>query len=68
MENVRLQLAPSIPSGAPTTDANDAIEILLATTDKKIHDLLKYSKEAIYLLRFLLINSVSLIFNFINFV
>ena len=61
MENVRLHLAPSIPAGAPTTDVNDAIETLLATTDKKINDLLKYSKEAIHLLRFLLISSLSLI-------
>ena len=61
IENVRPQLAPIIPAGAPITVANDAVEILLATTDKKINDLLKYSKEAIYLLRFLLISSLSLI-------
>ena len=42
-------------------DANDAIEILLVIKDKKINDLIKYSKEAIYLLRFLLISSLSLI-------
>ena len=48
IENVRPQLAPIIPAGAPMTDTNDAIEILLATTDKKNNDLLKYSKEAIY--------------------
>ena len=35
IENVRPQLAPIIPAGAPMTDTNDAIEILLATTDKK---------------------------------
>ena len=34
-ENVRPQLAPIIPAGAPITDTNDAIEILLATKDKK---------------------------------
>ena len=61
IENVRPQLAPIIPAGGPITDTNDAIEILLASTDKKINDLLKYSKEAIYLLRFLLISSLSLI-------
>ena len=61
IENVRPQLAPIIPAGAPITDTNDAIEMLLSTTDKKINDLLKYSKEAIYLLRFLLISSLSLI-------
>ena len=61
IENVRPQLAPIIPAGGPVTDTNDAIEILLASTDKKINDLLKYSKEAIYLLRFLLISSLSLI-------
>ena len=61
IENVRPQLAPIIPAGAPITDTNDAIEMLLASTDKKINDLIKYSKEAIYLLRYLLINSLSLI-------
>ena len=35
IENVRLQLAPNIPAGAPIRVENDAIEILLATTDKK---------------------------------
>ena len=52
---------PTIPAGAPVRVANDTIEILPATTDKKINDLLKYSKEAIHLLRFLLISSLSLI-------
>ena len=61
IENVRPQLAPNIPAGAPIRVANDSTEKLLATTDKKINDLLKYSKEAIYLLRFLLISSLSLI-------
>ena len=46
---------------APITDTNDAIEMLLVSTDKKINDLLKYSKEAIYLLRLLLISYLSLI-------
>ena len=48
IENVRPHFAPNIPGGAPTRVANDVIEILLAITDKKIDDLLKYSKEAIY--------------------
>ena len=61
IENVRPQLAPIIPAGGPITDKNDAIEILLASAEKQINDLLKYSKEAIYLLRFLLISSLSLI-------
>ena len=61
IENVRPQLAPIIPAGVPITVANDAIEMLLATIDKKINDLLKYSKEATNLLRFLLISSLSLI-------
>ena len=61
IENVRPQLASIIPAGVPITVANDAIEMLLATIDKKINDLLKYSKEATNLLRFLLISSLSLI-------
>ena len=61
IENVKPQLAPIIPAGAPITVANDAIEMLPVATDKTINDLSKYSKEAIYLLRFLLINSLSLI-------
>ena len=36
IENKRPQLAPTIPAGAPITESNDAIEILLASTDKKI--------------------------------
>ena len=35
IENVRPQLAPIIPAGAPIRVANDAIEMLLATTDNK---------------------------------
>ena len=61
IENVRPHFAPNIPAGAPIRVANDAIEMLLATTDKKINDLLKYSKETIYLRRFLLISFLSLI-------
>ena len=66
IENVRPQLAHIIPASAPIRVANDTIEILLATTDKNINDLLKYSKEAIYLLRFLFISSLSLISWLIN--
>ena len=58
---IRPQLAPTISAGGPISVANDAIEMLLATTDKKVNHLLKYLKEAIYLLRFLLISSFSLI-------
>ena len=54
IENVKPQLAPIIPAGAPITVANDAIEMLPVATDKTINDLSKHSKEAIYLLRFLL--------------
>ena len=61
IENARLQLAPIIPTGAPITVANDAIEMLPVATDKTVNDLSKQSKRAIYLLRFLLINSLSLI-------
>ena len=50
IENPRLKLALTIPTGAPMTVANDAIEMLPVVTDKTINDLSKYSKEAIYLL------------------
>ena len=36
IENVRPQLAPVIPASAPITVANDAIEIVLVATDKKL--------------------------------
>ena len=61
IENARLQLALIIDTGAPIAVASDAIEMLPGATDKTINDLSKYSKEAIYLLIFLLINSLSLI-------
>ena len=61
IENARLQLALIIPTGAPIAVANDAIEMLPNATDKTINDMSKYSKEAIYLLRFSLISSLSLI-------
>ena len=61
IENARLKLALIIPTGAPMTVANDAIEMLPVVTDKTINDLSKYSKEAIYLLSLLLVNSLSLI-------
>ena len=48
IENARLQLTLIISTGAPITVANDAIEMLLAATDKTINDLSKFSKEAIY--------------------
>ena len=66
IENVRPQLPPIIPAGAPVTDTNDAIEMLLDSTEKKNIDLLKYSKETIYLLAFLVISSLSLISNLKN--
>ena len=50
IENVRPQLAPIIPAGAPITVANDAIEMLPVATDKTINDLSKKSKEGISLL------------------
>ena len=61
IEHARLKLALIIPTGAPVTFANDAMEILPVVTDKAINDLSKYSKEAIYLLSFFLLNSLSLI-------
>ena len=41
IENARLQLALIIPTGAPITVANDAIEMLPVVTDKTINDLSK---------------------------
>ena len=41
IENARLKLALVIPTGAPITVANDAIEILPVVTDKTINDLSK---------------------------
>ena len=61
IENARLQLALIIPTGAPIAVTNDAVEMLPVATYKTINDLSKYSKEAVYLLRFLLISSLSLI-------
>ena len=61
IENVKLQLAPIIPAGTPITLANDAIEMLPDNIDKTFNDLSRESKEAIYLLILLLINSLSLI-------
>ena len=59
--NARLKLALTIPAGAPITVGNDAIEMLPIVLHKTINDLSKYSKETIYLLSLLLINSLSLI-------
>ena len=61
IENARPQLALIIPTGSPVAVANDAIGMLTVATDKTINDLSKYSKEAICLLRFVLISSLSLI-------
>ena len=61
IENARLKLALTIPTAAPITDENYEIEMLPLTRDKTINDLSKYSKEAIYFLSLLLINSLSLI-------
>ena len=41
IENPRLKLALTIPTGAPITAANDAIEMLPVVTDKKINDFSK---------------------------
>ena len=49
IENARLQLALIIPTGAPITVANDAIEIPPVAADKKINDLSKHSKEATHI-------------------
>ena len=69
-ENVKLQLAAFIPAGTPIIVANDAIEILPDNIDKTFNNLSKESKEAIYLLRFLLISSllISLILFSLNWI
>ena len=41
IENARLKLALTIPTGAPITVANDAIEMLPVVADKTINDLSK---------------------------
>ena len=41
IENARLKLALAIPTGAPITVANDAIEMLLLVADNTIKDLSK---------------------------
>ena len=41
IENPRLKLALTIPTGAPITVKNDAIEMLPVVTDKKINDFSK---------------------------
>ena len=41
IENARLKLALIIPTGAPITVANDAIEMLPVATDKTINDFSK---------------------------
>ena len=41
IKNARLELALAIPTGAPITVANDAIEMLSLVIDKTINDLSK---------------------------
>ena len=41
MGKARLKLTLTIPTGAPTTVANDAIEMLPVVIDKTINDLSK---------------------------
>ena len=41
IENARLKLALTIPTGAPIVVANDATEMLPVVTDKTINDLSK---------------------------
>ena len=60
-ENAALNLTLIIPEDYSMTVANDVIEMLPVVTDKTINDLSKYSKEAIYLLSLLLINSLTLV-------
>ena len=42
IENIRPQLAPIIPVGAPTTVANDSIEMLPDNIDKKFNETFKH--------------------------
>ena len=42
IKNARLKLKFIIPTGAPMTVANDAIEMLPVVTNKTINDLSKY--------------------------
>ena len=48
IENARLQLALIIPTGAPITVANDAIEMLPAATDKTMTYQNSQKKQYIY--------------------
>ena len=41
IENLRLKIALAVPTDAPVTVANDAIEMLPVATDKTIIDLSK---------------------------
>ena len=45
IENARVKLALTIPTGAPITVANDAIEMLLVATDRTINDLPNSQKK-----------------------
>ena len=54
-ENEKLKLAPAIPTGAPITVANDAIEMLSLVADKTVKiyqnsQRKQYTYEAFYLL------------------
>ena len=59
IENVRLKLALTIPTGAPITVPNDAIKMRPIVIDKTTNELLNQSKEAMCLLSLLLISSLS---------
>ena len=41
IENMRVKLALTIPTGAPMTVTNDGIEMLLVVTDKTMNNLSK---------------------------
>ena len=41
IQNATLKFALAVPTGAPITVANDAVEMLSFVTDKKINDLSK---------------------------
>ena len=48
IENARLKLALTIPTGAPMTVANDAIEMLPVVTDKTMNTQNIQKKKYIY--------------------
>ena len=59
--NATQRLLLAVPTGIPITNARDVIEMIPLVEGKTIKDLLIESRELMYLLRLLLINSLFLI-------